>query len=94
MGVDWTRAFRECGSVGEYLLLGEVYDGAVGHNWETWGNPAFADDDKAATPPHARDGWELAEVPSVSRWMLSRYVSDVDDCECGSAAVAFRRGRS
>ena len=94
MGVDWTRAFRECGSVGEYLLLGEVYDGAVGHNWETWGNPAFADDEKPATPPHARDGWELAEVPSVSRWMLSRYVSDVADCECGSAAVAFRRGRS
>ena len=54
MGVDWTRAFRECGSVGEYLLLGEVYDGAVGHNWETWGNPAFADDEAGDAAARAR----------------------------------------
>jgi hypothetical protein len=107
MGVDWSKAFRDCPSVGEYLLLGEVFDGATGNNYETWGNPAFApphdesnrgrdsSGTKAAatstSPPHECDGWELVEVESVSRWMVSRFASDTADCECASAAIAFRR---
>lgn len=34
--------FRCCESVDEYVLLGEAHDGSCGHNWETWGNQAFA----------------------------------------------------
>lgn len=102
MGVDWTADFRACESVSEYVLLGECYDGAAGHNWLTWGNPAFApprvtqlgqgdashDVDVA---PYAADGWVAEELRDVSRWMLSRFSSDVADCECNSSAIAFRR---
>ena len=102
MGMDWSARFRATPSVGEYVLLGEVYDGACGHNWHTWGNAAFrepphsvhdARDGPAAPPaPHEVDGWCLEELPDVSRWMLSRFASDAADCVCLSAAVAFRRG--
>ena len=33
MGVDWTEDMRACPSVGEYILLGECYDGSCGENW-------------------------------------------------------------
>ena len=79
-----------CGT-GEYLLLGEAYDGACGHNFETWGNPAFAPEGHTGPAPHVADGWEARELADVSRWMLSRFASDVHDCECSSCAVAFVR---
>ena len=102
MGVDWTADFRACGSVGEYILLGECYDGAAGHNWHTWGNPAFASP-RAEQPdpggvgevaPYEADGWVAEELIGVSRWMLSRFASDVADCECNSSAIAFLRSGS
>ena len=81
-----------------------MYDGACGHNFATWGNPAFAEGaaggggggDAAAhvaapVPPHEADGWAVEELPDASRWMLSRFASDEDECVCHSAAVAFRR---
>lgn len=97
MGVDWSAAFRTSPSLNEYLLLGECYDGACGHNWTTWGNPAFAPEvavgqPNAAEPPHVADGWSMREVPAISKWMLSRFSSDVEDCEWNSCAVSFRRG--
>ena len=105
MGVDFTSDFRrellaQCTgkggtrrNLGEYLLLGEVYDGACGHNWHTWGNPAFRaeEEEGVVLAPHERDGWEAVELPDVSRWMLSRFASDVEQCVCHSAAVSFRR---
>lgn len=33
MGVDWSRAFRNCDDVDEYVLLGEADDGSCGHLW-------------------------------------------------------------
>lgn len=98
MGADWTADFRACGSVREYLLLGECVDGACGHNFLTWGNAAFAtdestDDDAAHTlPPSARDGWARREIVEISRWQLSRFAADVEDCEYNSCCVSFRRG--
>jgi len=41
MGVDWTKEIRATSSVREYVLVGESDDGCCGHNWLTWGNPAF-----------------------------------------------------
>ena len=32
-GVDFTAEFREAGVDG-YVLIGEAWDGCVGHNWE------------------------------------------------------------
>ena len=97
MGIDWSTDFRACRSVGEYMLLGEAYDGAAGHNWATWGNPAFAPDSEGGgegggVAPYLRDGWSAVEAGDVSRWMLSRFASDTHDCERNSSAVAFRRG--
>ena len=37
LGEDWTEAFRACGSVRAYVLLGEVEDGCCGRPWKTWG---------------------------------------------------------
>lgn len=90
MATDWTAAFRACPSVEEYLLLGECFDGACGHNWLTWGNLASAPND-CAVPPFVADGWRIEEIPAISRWMLSRFASDVEDCEWNSCAVSFRK---
>lgn len=39
---DWTKDFRNCQSVKEYILIGETDGGCCGHPWETWGvNPEF-----------------------------------------------------
>lgn len=97
MDVDWTRDYRICPSVEEYILLGECYDGSVGHNWHTWGNPAYrpegeSGDEEAAVPPYVKDGWDHSELGDVSRWMLSRFASDVAECEWSSSAISFRRG--
>lgn len=67
-----TADFRACPAVQEYLLLGEVYDGACGHNFATWGNPAYAPLGRAneppPPPPYKADGWAVHEVPEVARW--------------------------
>ena len=104
MGVDWSADFRrelvaECTgrglarrNLGEYILLGEVYDGACGHNWHTWGNPAFCEPEGATEEaPYKRDGWHVMELEDVSKWMVSRFASDVEECVCHSAAVSFSR---
>ena len=44
MGQDWSQLFRDA-NVDEYILIGEADDGSCGHNWSTWGNPAFRDND-------------------------------------------------
>ena len=97
MGVDWSASFREYG-VHEYVLLGEAYDGACGHNWATWGNPDFQDDE--ATPddqrpvaraPYEIDGFSTHEIREVSRWMLSRFDGRGEDAY-STCAVSFRRG--
>lgn len=80
------------------MLLGEVYDGACGHNFATWGNPAYAPLGRAneppPPPPYKADGWAVHEVPEVARWQLSRFASDAsDDCERNSHCVSFRRER-
>ena len=36
-----TKEIRATSSVREYVLVGESDDGCCGHNWLTWGNPAF-----------------------------------------------------
>ena len=38
LGQDWTSSFRACKSVQEYVLVGEVDNGACGHPWKTWGH--------------------------------------------------------
>ena len=60
MGVDWTAAIRATPSVQEYVLVGEADDGCCGHNWLTWGNPAFQAQGGgtcAGVPPYVAEGW-------------------------------------
>jgi|Transcript_4357 hypothetical protein len=94
MGIDWTSDFRKCGSVAEYILLGEAFDGSCGENWETWGNAAFAPLIAAAEgsrmPPHEADGWDAVELEPVSRWMLSRFDGTSGDDANSTCAVSFR----
>ena len=37
------------------------------------------------------DGWHGMELEDVSKWMVSRFASDVEECVCHSAAVSFSR---
>ena len=59
----------------EYVLVGEAYDGCCGHNWRTWGNPAYMAPGDDPTPLYARDGFEKTEVEALSALQLSRYDS-------------------
>jgi hypothetical protein len=95
MGVDWTEDLRRAG-VFEYLLLGEADNGNCGHNWRTFGNPAFADGAPAdgagriSEPPFSADGYDKSYLDDLSRLMLQRF--DSEEYPSGSSrAVAFRR---
>ena len=41
MSEDWSQVIRNNPHVKEYILIGEWWDGCVGNNWFTWGNPHF-----------------------------------------------------
>ena len=80
LGEDWTRAFRDCISVNEYVLIGEIDDGCCGHPSDTWGYMPGSDDTPA---PHDADGFVRVELG------LSQYQVCKTDEPWG-----FRRGRS
>ncbi|CAM9225441.1 unnamed protein product [Phaeothamnion confervicola] len=98
MDDDWTAAFRRTPSVCEYVLVGETDDGCCGHNWLTWGNPAFSARVKpkrgSAEGVAAAAGqlpyWPFQRTDLVAAGVqLSRY-----DCEAysgNSRTVSFRR---
>jgi hypothetical protein len=75
MGLDWTARFRRH-EVDEYVLVGECDDGQCGHNWETWGNPHFRDDDdqRGATDNDEQDDSVGPESKSTER----REIADSD----------------
>ena len=69
-------------------MLGEVYDGACGHNWHTWGNPAFCESEGATEEAPYKRGWMACDgAGRCFKWMVSRFASDVEECVCHSAAV-------
>lgn len=69
LGQDWTSSFRACPSVQEYVLVGEVDNGACGHPWKTWGHSfisaassdALEDADKSTGNSAAADELEARE---------------------------------
>eukprot|EP00668_Euglena_longa_P029836 GGOE01037212.1.p1 GENE.GGOE01037212.1~~GGOE01037212.1.p1 ORF type:complete len:355 (+),score=81.59 GGOE01037212.1:41-1066(+) len=66
-GQDWTWHFRQCPSVVEYILIGEIDDGCCGHPWWTWGFPGRHPngiDVEKGTPPAACDRCE--ESPTAT----------------------------
>lgn len=81
-GRDWTADFRRCEMCEEYVLIGPA-NMTSGHEWLTWGARGGR---AGELPPYEADGWELHEVPEVSRWQLSR--SDVGDLVTASMAPA------
>jgi hypothetical protein len=89
MGQDWSQLFRDA-SVDEYILIGEADDGSCGHNWLTWGNPAFRgdDDDDAAAPPYEIDGYRRWNMDALTQFQFSSF-----DCSVSksSKTVSFRK---
>jgi len=92
MGQDWTALFRDSG-VDEYILIGEADDGSCGHNWWTWGNPAFAEDDQGSSPPippYEEDGYIRWDMDVLTPFQFSSF-----DCKVSksSKTVSFRKTR-
>ncbi|GMI19879.1 hypothetical protein TrCOL_g10309 [Triparma columacea] len=77
-GVDWTREIRRRGVKG-YVLVGEIWDGCCGDNWETWGNPKYrrrgeGEEEEDDTPIYEREGYVM-EVVGEGKEQISRYCS-------------------
>ena len=101
MGIDWTREFRAAGA-DEYILIGECDDGGCGHNWDTWGNPNFLDEEmdngggtknqsmKSTTlkPAYQMGGFERKNMDDLSVLQFSRYDSRMSSL---TQTVSFRR---
>ena len=93
MGVDWSKLFRDA-NVDEYILIGEADDGSCGHNWETWGNAAFASQEStnsrppAAMPPYQMNGYQRWDMDILSQFQFSRFDNAVSR---SSKTVSFRK---
>ncbi|KAL3911969.1 MAG: hypothetical protein SGILL_007074 [Bacillariaceae sp.] len=95
MGEDWACLFRDAG-VEEYILIGESDDGSCGHNWFTWGNATFRDDDvddesDAGVPTYQRDDYQRWDMDALTPFQFSSF-----DCAVSksSKTVSFRRSMS
>ena len=90
MGVDWTSSWRVLPQLSEYVVVGEAWNGCCGHNWDTWGNPAYAPAGAdVEAPPYEADGFAKRELADLSRAQLSRY-----DCAAyagNSRTFSFKR---
>ena len=102
MGIDWTRNFRQAGA-DEYILIGECDDGGCGHNWDTWGNPNFRDEEmdtdgadnqlikkNTLEPEYRVDGFERKNMDDLSALQFSRYDSRISSL---TQTVSFRTRR-
>ena len=79
---DWTASFRRNG-ISHYILVGESDDGCTGHNWETWGNPTYRDEDTSLPSSnktfnstqtlYAKDGYKRKNLDELSNIQLQRY---------------------
>jgi hypothetical protein len=87
--VDWTQTFRSYG-VQEYILIGESYDGNCGHNWKTWGNIGYLDEEnqESSLPPFLIDGYEASILTQLTPHTFSRFDS-VDSSN--GVTVSFRK---
>mmetsp|Transcript_1615 Transcript_1615/g.2296 ORF Transcript_1615/g.2296 Transcript_1615/m.2296 type:complete len:487 (-) Transcript_1615:15-1475(-) len=102
-GEDWTHMIRKSGA-DEYILIGECDDGNCGHNFHTWGNPAYhergdeheevgkdAIHDMNADDliaPYLLDGYERINLDDLSALQFSRFDSSVLS---KSHTVSFRK---
>jgi len=96
MGEDWTAAMRS-GGADEIILIGEADNGNCGHNWKTWGNPKFRDDEgdpacegnqSSIEAPYVTDGWVRQDLDELSMLQYSRFDSKRSR---NSMTVSFRR---
>ena len=104
MDQDWTLDFRAESSLKEYILVGETDVGNCGHNYFTWGNPAFRNHplqapDGSSVPPSdlvkrkgiadAAATFERVDLDSISKFQLQRY--DAPHACGNSSTASFRR---
>jgi len=89
--VDWSRSFRACSGVMEYVLLGPVDSGRSGHASETWGGaqPFQRKGQPSQVPFYFREGFIRRDLPAVSALCLG--TDDAPGRVGTNAAVAFRR---
>ncbi|RKO88830.1 hypothetical protein BDK51DRAFT_52216 [Blyttiomyces helicus] len=66
-GSDWTREFRACPTVDEYLLIGETDHGVSGIPWDTWsvGRPGSAS-------TYMTEGWVRVDLDALSVLQIAR----------------------
>ena len=92
-GIDWTRQIRACGSVKQYVLLGEADSSTCGDGWATWGVLPIAGCRRCQYEGCARCDYGLDEdsVPPFRAQGFARVdlgpISDVQICRFDSAAV-------
>ena len=100
MGDDWTKLFRDA-NADEYILIGECDDGNCGHNWYTWGNVEFCEDNngdetaeeiditkKDLIPDYVLNGYKRSELEPLSKLQFSRFDSVVSS---GSKTISFQK---
>ena len=96
MGQDWTAMFREY-NVDEYILIGEADDGSCGHNWLTWGNPIFREEQSSSRStldktsihtPYEEDRYQRWDMDVLKPFQFSSF-----DCTVSksSKSVSFRK---
>jgi hypothetical protein len=94
-GEDWTAYFRRSG-VKNYIIIGESDDGCTGHNWETWGNYDYCDEDRkkkkfgmVEEPLFSRDGYYRTDLKELASLQLQRY--DCRQAPYQSTTVLFTK---
>ena len=104
-GTDWSASFRRAG-VANYIICGEADDGCTGHNWLTWGNPEFREQEtdvsisisgqhekqnkSPLTPLYKRDGYVRQDLVELKKLQLQRY--DSAQAPYQSTTVLFSQG--
>eukprot|EP00746_Dinoflagellata_sp_MGD_P081577 gnl/MRDRNA2_/MRDRNA2_32436_c0_seq1.p1 gnl/MRDRNA2_/MRDRNA2_32436_c0~~gnl/MRDRNA2_/MRDRNA2_32436_c0_seq1.p1 ORF type:complete len:715 (-),score=118.49 gnl/MRDRNA2_/MRDRNA2_32436_c0_seq1:34-2178(-) len=87
-GVDWTRSFRTCSSLVEYVLIGAKDTARSGDAWRTWGQPPLFKKPHEA-PMYIAEGFVRTDLEDVSALCVG--TDDAPGLTGFYSAVSFRR---
>merc|ERR1712232_1124015 len=90
-GIDWSKSFRDCSAVVEYILVGPKDSDSSGDAFGTWGCAApFHRKGRApAVPRYTRDGFVRSDIEALS--LLCLGTCDAPGRVGANAVVSFRR---
>lgn len=86
--VDWTRSFRSCKSLVEYVLIGLKDSGRSGDIWRTWGQPPLFKKPNEA-PMYMAEGFVRTDLEDISALCIG--TDDAPGLVGFYSAVSFRR---